>query len=216
MPLEDFISPQNVSLLQQLIGKLTPDIELGSTNPFDYREQAQREVEESGYFNKNLDLVKKSLEIVKRQRKESQDLERKQEEEDFIPWKGIQDRNFARTLWQAQSGHAGRGTFTSGFRGGEIANLQRGQEDVFSEMDRERRQAEENRRLGFAQFGETQDLQAEESTLGIERERETSTLQRQSQIASQIANQNQALMEQANQGFSRAVTFGKFLQGAGS
>ncbi len=201
--LNDFIASGDIDLLRSLFSATTPDLDLGSTNPADFREQAEKE--SSGFFDKNLDVVKNTLDTVKRQRREQKQLVESQEAETFGAFQKVQDRGFARALGRASGRFAGKGTATSGARQETLGGFFEGKEDTLEEQNRLLRQAGETREQGFSQFLESKDLQFDADKLGIDRARETETLSRQQQLATQSGTENTALQDQSNKAFTRTL-----------
>lgn len=206
--LADYISPEDVQMLQQLIGATTtPDV-YQAVDPAEFEEQASKEV--APFYDKNLDLVRKQINQAKEHMKEQKELAERQEEESFGAFQNVQDRNFARILSNQQSGFAGRGTYTSGFRRGEVEQTRQGQEDVMSEAERGIEQAGEKRDLRFTQFLGQRDLEQELEELNIGRQREQERMQRQQQLAQQAQAQTAQKASQSARDFSRS--FGSFIQ----
>ena len=201
----DFLGDNGLDFLQGLIGRTTPDIDLGSTDPADFREQAEGEVSDSGFFDKNLDIVKKTLDLVKTQRKEQKAQAERQEQESFTDFRSVQDRGFARTLGRASGRFAGKGTATSGARQERLGEFFEDKGSTLEEQDRLLRQSIENRNLGFTQFLAGKDLEFEGSKLDIDRGRESQTLSRQQQLAQQTGVQNTELRQQSNRDFVRTL-----------
>lgn len=156
-----------------------------------FEDQAGREV--APFFEENLANALKQLELAKTQQRESKELAERQTEEDFGAFIGIQDRSFARSLQRTQSGFAGRGTFTSGFRRGDVGELREGQEDVLEGAEREKRQTGEVRTQGFEQFLARSGLQEERTRLENQRAESQERAARQQQLfAGAVTGRQQA------------------------
>ena len=170
-----------------------------------FREQA--ETETGSFFDKNLDLALKNIQIVEDQakaRKAQTEAFQAEQEKQFFR---TEDKGFARALDQAQGRFSGRGLGQSGIRRGEIDNLFEGRSEDLEKAQRGFRQATETRDLGFEQLQERGDLTEESERLRVDRGRESEILGRQQQLASQSESQRRAALGALSGSFS------EFLQG---
>lgn len=211
-----FPDDQNSAFALQLLYNALQDEarpELASANPADFRDQA--ESESGDFFDENLRLLNKDIELQKRQAEETKAQAEAFQTENLGVFQNIQDKNFARTLNRAQSGFAGRGTAGSGFARGNIQDLDTDNQQELADADRGARQATEERSLRFDQFLDDEALRLESGTLDINRSRETDIISRQNQIANQTQAQNENLIQQSDRNFAR-TTFGDFLSQKGA
>lgn len=115
------------------------------------RSQAEEEV--TPFYEKQLQMALKQLTILKEQKTQIVEQERKQQEEGAGLWKNQEEFNFMNTLKSAQNGYAGRGTFGSGIQAGGIENLQKSEDlNRVQPFNLGQKQTTETRDLGFSQF----------------------------------------------------------------
>jgi len=161
----------------ELAGSLPPGSLFNVPSLGTYRDRAMTQV--GPYYDRELELLRQELEMEKKFVGEDKERVLAETEEDFGVFKDIQNRSFARLLNQAQSGFAGRRTYESGFRRGEIEEKHTTQQELIAaeEKRKEREQAEAIR--NFTRFFERSDLAQEKGELDIERRREDAALKLQ-------------------------------------
>lgn len=164
-----------LKLFQQQLPAGTP--EAGSFDLPDFasfRGEAEELV--SPFFDKELDLLNRTLETSKKQLEEKKTIGERRVGEEETMFAGLEDVSFARALESAQQGFSGRGTFTSGFRRGAIQERTEDRTRGLEEAELQFGRAREDIDVDFRQFLERQDITREGEELGIERRQEAATL----------------------------------------
>lgn len=170
-----------------------------------FKEQATQEV--APYFDKNLQLALKELEMAKTQYKQSLDLKNKQSGEAANQFKNEREFNFMNTLRGAQEGFAGRGTFNSGFRNEGIERLQTSEQvNVVDPFNLQQKQGQEGRDLGFAQFLDQNNLGVENAQLQADRARNEAIIQRQGQLQNAAIAKQKSGLDTYDRGFAQYLT----------
>lgn len=208
-----FLDPSDITSIQALVNALSkttpPDELFNIPDVASFRGQA--EADAGPFFDKDLALLNKEIETAKQQQRQKKELAEKFQAQQEKQYFRVEDRSFGRALQAAQSGFAGRGTFTSGVRDRAIGDQQTDRQEKLLEAQTGFNQLTEERNQGFDQFLENTDLQAERGKLEIERSREGEILGRQSQLATQALSKQQQQIGQYDRDFNRVIGFSNFL-----
>lgn len=148
----------------------------------EFRGAAEAEI--SPFFDKSLAFLTKQIDAMIEQARVNKETGLERVGEDRESFRGIEDRAFANALRSAQFGFSGRGTFTSGFRRGEIHKqivARRVTQDLAA---RGFTRTEEDLTTDFAQFLERQELKREGSTLDLLNQKEAA-IKRESAVLRQ-------------------------------
>ncbi len=155
----------------------------------DFREKSEDEIGE--YYDKTLELLAKQITVARRQATEKRDLGIKRSDEDEASYFQNEDVIFSQYLDAAQSGFAGRNTFTSGFRNKSIGQAIEQREGDLTEAERKFLRGEEDIANAYNVFDENLSLEEETKKLEINRNKESAIIQRQRQLAAE-ENQRRA------------------------
>lgn len=186
---------QYIQALTKAFSAFTPTVDpFQPIDPSIFADQAARE--SSPFFDKDLALVMKDLNLQREQRKATLAQQEQQQSENLSRFKDVSDKNFAQALDRTQSGFAGKGTFTSGFRHGNIAQLQQGQDQTIQGADIQAQQNTANRALDFSQFMNTSKLDEENAVFKNEQNKRQEDINRQLQLAGLASDQQSAAKTQ--------------------
>lgn len=161
----------------------------------EFRSESEKSIGE--FFDKEFELLKKTITQAREQETEKKDILTKRLGEDESSYFRTEDKDFARALEAAQGGHAGRNTVTSGFRlksiGQDIEDREIGLDEANRSFDREG----ENIDVDFKNFMDQLNLKEEASTLDIERRKESATIAQQGLLQQQEVNKRSSQQNEA-------------------
>lgn len=146
----------------------------------EFKEEAQHLT--GPWFDKELELLRKEIDLEKKQAEEDKTLGLERYAEDQETFTAKSDVGFARALAEAQAGFSGRGTYISGFRHKAISELGENVEEERKQKYREFYRGREDLTRGFEQFYEKAELAGEKGELKVERERKTAELTAQQKL----------------------------------
>lgn len=172
----------------------------------DFAGQAESEI--GAYYDKELDNLNKSIDMVKKHKEQVVNMEKEFQAKTEKRTFANEDRSFVDALEAMQSGFAGRGTSTSGFRQKALAGQDTERAAGLEGLQQGFQEQTQGRDLGFSQFLESQDFARETGQLGITRARNEAIISRQQQIQQQEEMKRQAALSAANEGFSRFLGSG--------
>lgn len=191
---EDFASILGIT--QDRLGEA-----FGNTDAFnfpslgEFRSESEESIGE--FFDKELELLDKSITQARNQETEKRDILSKRLGEDQEFFFKTEDKDFARALEAAQGGFAGRNTVTSGFRlksvGQDIEDRELGLEKAETGFGREK----ENIDVDFKNFMDQLALKEEESKLDINRRKESATIAQQQLLQQQEVNRRSGQQSEA-------------------
>lgn len=152
----------------------------------DFRSKSEEQVDE--FFDKELQLLDRTIAQAKAQETEKRDILNKRLGEDQARFFKTEDVDFARALEAAQAGFAGRNTVTSGFRlkaiGQDIQDREEGIDKAKTAFGREG----ENIGIDFKNFMDKIALTEEGDRLDIDRRKESAILAQQQLLQQQEVN----------------------------
>jgi len=184
--LENYLPGVNDSIT----GTTPPPSLFQPINPDQFRGQAEEE--SNPFFNKDLSLALKNLDLARKQHTDAKQLAEKFQGQEEAQQGRMQDRGFAQAIQGAQNGYAVRNTAGSGMANRGFENLLNNQNEQNIKTQRQFASATESRDLGFSQFIDQTNLREEEARLSNERGRQTEILGRQIQLTNQSTGQQNA------------------------
>jgi len=170
--------------------------------------QGQSEEEVGAYYDKDMEMLDKSIKIAKTQAEAVKKLAEEQQEKTEKRTYANEDRKFADLLDSAQMGFAGKGTYTSGFRKGAAEDQATERAANLEETQQSFSDTAANRNLGYSQFLENTAFKEETGKLDIDRARNEAIIQRQEQLRGQEEAKRRSATDVANQAFGQFLTSG--------
>lgn len=145
------------------------------------------------FFAPDFELLEEKLKLAEKIATENKDVAIGRTQEDSQRFLNVQDRSFANTLERVQGGFAGRGTANSGFRRGNIQDL-----DIENEQTKEDKAKEFSRFIadeqrGFSQFLDKNELEGKIGRRSLEVAREENALSTASSKQQESLIKNKAL-----------------------
>lgn len=184
-----------VNEFADVLGISAPDP--GLYNPVDpdsFSDQAEDQI--GDFFDKELELVLKEINLSREHLKEQRDIKDRRNKEDEVNYDRIENKSFAQTLRDAQLGYTGRGTYDSGFRHDALDDTIDLREENLDEAQLGFDRTTEDISQAFEQGSERLDVNEERSRHTIAQNREQALESRKARLAEEERQRRQAEINQ--------------------